>query len=153
MIRMMEQSFNLSTRRWWMFIFMLCLLDPQRKNPCYPLNRGLGAPQSHSGLSDEERNIPCLELNCGHPACGLVFILFEGAYVSWGLKDCTSLVIIKTSILKVNCSAAMTIVYLWLEQELCIYKHPKQFYWQLGIFSQALWRAFCSLSHRRTILM
>jgi hypothetical protein len=42
---------------------------PQRKEPRYPLDRGLGGPQSRSGRSGEEKNfaLPGLELRPPSP--------------------------------------------------------------------------------------
>jgi hypothetical protein len=40
-------------------------LYPQRKSPCYPLDRRLGGPQSRSGRGGEEKNshpLPGIEL-------------------------------------------------------------------------------------------
>jgi hypothetical protein len=48
--------FDAGTRWRWVVSFIHLPLYTQGKNPCYPLYRRLGGPQSRSGRGDEEKN-------------------------------------------------------------------------------------------------
>jgi hypothetical protein len=55
---------DLGTGWRWVVSFMLRPLYPQRKSPCYPLDRSLYGPQSRFGRGGEEKNsrpLPGLE--------------------------------------------------------------------------------------------
>jgi hypothetical protein len=61
----LHSFFDLGTRWRWVVSFTPRPLYPQGKSPWYPLDRGLGGPQSRSGRGGEEKNsqpLPGIEL-------------------------------------------------------------------------------------------
>jgi hypothetical protein len=52
----LHSFFDLGTRWRWVVSFTPRPLYPQGKSPLYPLDRGLGGPQSRSGRGGEEKN-------------------------------------------------------------------------------------------------
>jgi hypothetical protein len=60
--------FDLGTRWRWVVSYIPRQLYPQGKSPWYPLDRGLGGPQSRSGHGGEEKiPIPRRESNLRTP--------------------------------------------------------------------------------------